>query len=1082
MTLRRRLGLGALAAAAACLAFLATGLVPRTDALRRGGVRVEDRKRFGLDRLQLRDRSLPRREAARAFGAFNRREGGRWKIRFSPRTGAPEALTGGSAAPRRGGHRSVAESFLREARGLTMADPADLVLDRQSSGRKMGHLLYRQTYKGVPVEFARVKVHVDDDGRVIGLNSSFEPDLSLGLEPSLSADAAFGSVAAELGPMERPGGSLVVFPSEMSGRSHLAWKFTVRQGSHLWRYYVDAHTGQVLFRYDDHRYQACMTSGTITAYIAEIDPSQTPYQWKPMKHQRVYVKDGSHYADTNAQGFFCSDTKGKIATSLQGPYANVANFRGPSAHYDNGAGTWHTVATPVSSPHPYPNGTTVVETVSLDAVAPTAVKVLPVFSQFSVGSWDIIDSLGQVVDNDQLFILDGAGAPVASYIGNRGPFNGTAVHGRRYSLALKSNESGQQHGYDVLVSSYLVLTAADEWNVNGSSLAWWPSSHTSVNLGGEFSAFYHVNAQHDYFVGGVNRSSAAFLGLPLNVNVYVGPDLLSPYYDPDMDNLNLSDIESANPKLVSTDDATAVRHEYTHYVQERIFSSPYFAQSGAIQEALSYYFTASALNHSTSGLWYNSQLGNPNPIIELNCPPNCRALSSSNWYGEVHEDSVYIGQAFWDIRKKVISDLGRTAACADGLIFESLLFFPESFVEFYDALLRVDGAGAVADCGGANQVGAIITTAFQSHGLPYPKGDGWERNDGFMSAVDISTISSLSATVYPASDVDTYSFGAGPGRLRIKMALPSAGNFFKAYTLRLYNRQHVEIAKAQPLLDGLNTVDGAYCESFDCTTTQSEVLLDHVVTEGGLFYIQVTGAESEGFSNSGVYSSTPYELTADIPRPRALDASIVSAVVDNDLISFEVAVTTHENVQPLHFAYAQLRSHTLDAVPNTLAIPGSGSATYLAWVSSHSALGKVSGQVRLTGTFGSRFPAVGTVHLEVFGYNVVGSTISLGLSGPMNLSANQSKLTAFNNVFNPLKGGKTTIKYEVPSAGRLTLKLYAMDGTLVETIFDDTTSGGKGTVDWSGRNMSGKTVASGIYLLKLSAPGVSQTQKIVVVK
>jgi hypothetical protein len=37
-------------------------------------------------------------------------------------------------------------------------------------------------------------------------------------------------------------------------------------------------------------------------------------------------------------------------------------------------------------------------------------------------------------------------------------------------------------------------------------------------------------------------------------------------------------------------------------------------------------------------------------------------------------------------------------------------------------------------------------------------------------------------------------------------------------------------------------------------------------------------------------------------------------------------------------------------------------------------------------------------------------------------------------------------------------------------------------VDWFGRNLSGNRVASGVYLLHMVAPGISKTQKIVVVK
>jgi flagellar hook assembly protein FlgD len=113
---------------------------------------------------------------------------------------------------------------------------------------------------------------------------------------------------------------------------------------------------------------------------------------------------------------------------------------------------------------------------------------------------------------------------------------------------------------------------------------------------------------------------------------------------------------------------------------------------------------------------------------------------------------------------------------------------------------------------------------------------------------------------------------------------------------------------------------------------------------------------------------------------------------------------------------------------------------------------------------------------------VSGSTISLGLSQALNLSTNRSHLSAWNNVFNPLKGQKATIKYEIQSAGHVTIKLYTLSGTLISTLLDGDFSAGKGSVDWDGRNLISNTVASGIYLVHMKGPGISKTQKIAVVK
>ena len=91
-------------------------------------------------------------------------------------------------------------------------------------------------------------------------------------------------------------------------------------------------------------------------------------------------------------------------------------------------------------------------------------------------------------------------------------------------------------------------------------------------------------------------------------------------------------------------------------------------------------------------------------------------------------------------------------------------------------------------------------------------------------------------------------------------------------------------------------------------------------------------------------------------------------------------------------------------------------------------------------------------------------------------------MTAYNNVFNPARGQKTTIKYATLAPGHVVIKLFSVTGTFVATLLDADMAAGRGSLDWDGRNISGSVVASGIYLLRIDAPGIHKTQKIAIIK
>jgi hypothetical protein len=1115
-----------------------------------------DIKRFGLDQFSRPRRRNPSAKSRAAFGPFNKANGGRWTIRYDGRTGLPSALVSGASAPRPGTSQEAATAFLAEQSDLLGIDPAALSVERVSSAPAHRHVLYSQTYRGLPVEFAHVKVHLDVRGAVTGVHSNFEPDLTLDIAPTITAAQAAAAVRQDAGVAPSSRGALVIFPDQNSGQVRLAWKFTARAKLALWRYYIDAHTGAVIFRYNDLRF-ICSNGGNgiggaITGLVYDVDPNTPPgLVVRPFAHQAVLVGNGSNVSVTDLNGNYCAALAEPqvMFTQLQGPYVNVSNFHGPSAEYDNGIGSaWYTMSTPLSSPHPYPSDSVLISSVNIpatDGYGRAPAKVLPIFSGFSVGATQSASSGGEggnITDDSEVSILDSNGNPVAGYVGKLGAFNATAVpvatSVHTYKLKLRSSAAaGGGYGYDVLQSSYLVLGAAPGAGDPSYSLTWSTANTAPFSpvdagapvgkpMASEISLFYQLNRQHDFFTSGSDgRFTTAYspgvdgvradgsvaadiYSHPVNVLALMAPDIGDPFYDPDNDNLNFGDSLDASPNDDMALDATVPHHEYTHYVVQKIWNIQNVNQAGAISEGNADYFSATSLNDPSIGTYFN---GDNVPLRELDCKvPGtvCARLCSGSesgcnyascgsngycdtpWLGEIHSDSIYFSQALWDIRRALMqADSTYGQACADGLAFQTLLYFPESFQEYLDAELQALSLGAVHACGQGSlsslNIAALVSGSFNNHGLPLGAGAN-ELHTGFESALDVSTYTSVTGTIYPSGHTDFYTFAAGAGPISIAMTLPAHGQpadgYYEGYGLSLFDHYHNMVA-TEP-------ASFVYCDADDCKSSAPTVVLNHDNPAAGQMFLQVAG----GFNESGVNSLLPYTLAFDYPRSGVLAGSVVQASYNNDVISFSVAVTTWPQTQDYYFAYAQLRDQAQNPIANTRTDVAGG---FLAGQTPKSALGMITGQVALQPSasatcaacktapcaFSQCHSSVGTVYLEVFGYNVTGRTVSLGLSNPINLATdNGASLTAYNNIFNPKLGQKATVKYEVPSAGHVTIKLYTLGGALVSTLFDNDVPAGEGSVDWSGNNSAGNRVASGVYLVHMAAPGVDKTQKIVVVK
>jgi hypothetical protein len=82
------------------------------------------------------------------------------------------------------------------------------------------------------------------------------------------------------------------------------------------------------------------------------------------------------------------------------------------------------------------------------------------------------------------------------------------------------------------------------------------------------------------------------------------------------------------------------------------------------------------------------------------------------------------------------------------------------------------------------------------------------------------------------------------------------------------------------------------------------------------------------------------------------------------------------------------------------------------------------------------------------------------------------------NPFNP----STTILYETPSAGWVSVQVFDLGGRLVRSLVDDSRPRGVHDVVWEGLDDGGRPVASGVYFYRIVHAGGVQTRKMVLLR
>ena len=180
------------------------------------------------------------------------------RIRWDKDTGVPNRLAGNLSRPIEADAKEIAIRFFQSNEPLFKITDSRQELKPfavRKDKRGWEHVKLQQFYKSLRVEGKTMIVHINDGKQVQKVNGIYIPKIDLDTTPRISSDDAIQKAKADLNPRRQssvpPKSELIVYPYK--NKNHLAWKILIISQEPLGEfiYYVDAHSGNIIFRYND---------------------------------------------------------------------------------------------------------------------------------------------------------------------------------------------------------------------------------------------------------------------------------------------------------------------------------------------------------------------------------------------------------------------------------------------------------------------------------------------------------------------------------------------------------------------------------------------------------------------------------------------------------------------------------------------------------------------------------------------------------------------------------------------------------------------------------------------------------------
>jgi fibronectin-binding autotransporter adhesin len=91
-------------------------------------------------------------------------------------------------------------------------------------------------------------------------------------------------------------------------------------------------------------------------------------------------------------------------------------------------------------------------------------------------------------------------------------------------------------------------------------------------------------------------------------------------------------------------------------------------------------------------------------------------------------------------------------------------------------------------------------------------------------------------------------------------------------------------------------------------------------------------------------------------------------------------------------------------------------------------------------------------------------------------------VSILKNVINPDLGEVTTLHYTLEKTGIVTISVFDLAGDLVRVLTRGSIEKGEHLQTWDGKNSTGRTVARGVYFIRIRGPGIDEVRKVLVIR
>jgi len=238
----------------------------------------------------------------------------------------------------------------------------------------------------------------------------------------------------------------------------------------------------------------------------------------------------------------------------------------------------------------------------------------------------------------------------------------------------------------------------------------------------------------------------------------------------------------------------------------------------------------------------------------------------------------------------------------------------------------------------------------------------------------------------------------------------------------------------------------------------SDTLYGGSYNSGLLYRIDFKSGEAKMLGNTGIenLSGLAFDLSGQLWGTGAMDDAI-----------YRINKSTAESALVGNTGIAKTHDLAFDATGKLLALSGFPPPflpVKFLQIDPATGIGTQIGSTRFRSVYG----------LAVSGNVVTGVVSQTAESLPTKFELQQNH----PNPFNP----ETTIRYTLPSSGRVVLKIYNMLGEEIRTLVNEDQSAGYKSVVWDGKNNLGHKVSSGIYVYRLQSDIKHQSKKMLLLK